>query len=418
MNKPNLLYLTPITPDPGSVGLAIRAYNNLLALSSTYSIYLLVMPPSARDLPLHPSLVALCKKVIRLPLHPIKDFFPFLRLVRAHYGIPFLSCSPSLPAEMVTLSQRRIKAAARVYTGISFEVIHVFRIYMYPYARSFYIKNRHCVFQIDLDDIESSTRWDFRNLFLINKKKAMARRMEQEAKKYETLETNWLALFDRILVCSKSDREKILQRYGCNRVEVVPNIAGVKKIRREEKGSRPFTFIFIGNFLYYPNIDGLTFFCRRILPIMRDRVSHAFTVKVVGRGIPWKVTKHLSAIKEVDIAGPLHDTESCYREADAAIVPIRAGGGTRIKALEAIAYRLPVVSTTKGMEGLDFYHRTHVLLGDTPSSFAEHCCQIMTCPGLRQQLVENAFSRLHELYTLDRIKRVLCGNPHEFAQRP
>jgi glycosyltransferase involved in cell wall biosynthesis len=140
-------------------------------------------------------------------------------------------------------------------------------------------------------------------------------------------------------------------------------------------------------------------------------------VKVVGKGIPWKLTKHLSVMKEVDIAGPLRDMESCYREADAAIVPIRAGGGTRIKALEAIAYGLPVVSTTKGMEGLDFYNQIHVLLGDTPSSFAEHCCQVMTRPGLRQQLVENAFSRLHELYTLDRVRQVLCGNPHAFAQR-
>jgi glycosyltransferase involved in cell wall biosynthesis len=319
--------------------------------------------------------------------------------------------------EMNTLSLRRIKAAARIYEGISFEVIHVFRLYMYPYARCFHTENRHCVFQLDLDDIESLTRRDFRNLFLINKKKVMARQMEKEAKKYETLERNWLAHFDRIFVSSTSDRERIIQRYGCNWVEVVPNIVRVNETRREGKGSRPFTFVFIGNFLYYPNLDGLTFFCQRILPIIRNRVSTAFTVKVVGRGIPWKLTEQLSVMKEVDIAGPLRDTESCYREADAAIVPIRAGGGTRIKALEAIAYRLPVISTTKGMEGLDFYNQIHVLLGDTPSSFAEHCCQVMTRPGLRQQLVEKAFSRLHELYTLDRVRQVLCGNPHAFTQR-
>jgi glycosyltransferase involved in cell wall biosynthesis len=417
MNKPNLLYLTPITPDPGSPGLAIRAYHNLLALSSTYSIYLLVIPTFVTDLALHPSLIGLCEKIIRLPLHPIKDFSLCLRLVLAKYRIPFRFHCPSLPMEMNTVSLRRIKAAARIYQGISFQVIHVFRLYMYPYASFFRTENRHCVFQLDLDDIESLTRWDLRNLFLINKNKVKARQMEQEAKKYETLERNWLPHFDRIFACSMSDREKIIQRYRCNSVEVLPNIVRVTKTRREEERSRPFTFVFVGNFLYYPNLDGLTFFCHQILPIIRNRVSTAFTVKVVGRGIPWKLTERLSVMKEVDIAGPLRDTQSCYREADAAIVPIRAGGGTRIKALEAIAYRLPVVSTTKGVEGLDFYSQIHVLLGDTPSSFAEHCCQVMSRPDLRQHLVENAFSRFNELYTLDRIRQVLCGNSHAFAQR-
>jgi glycosyltransferase involved in cell wall biosynthesis len=88
----------------------------------------------------------------------------------------------------------------------------------------------------------------------------MARQMEQEAKKYETLERDWLAHFDRIFVCSTSDREKIIQGYGCNWVEVVPNIVRVNKTCREGKESRPFTFVFIGNFLYYPNLDGLGFY--------------------------------------------------------------------------------------------------------------------------------------------------------------
>ena len=416
MSKPNLLYLSPITPAPEGVGLAMRAYHNLLALSSAYSIFLLVVPISIRDLSLHPSLSALCEKIVRLPLHPIKDSFLLIRLFLANYGIRFNSDSSSVPTEMSFLSPRRIRTAVRFYQGISFDAIHVFRLYLYPYARSFHTKNQNAVFQIDLDDVESLTRWDLRNLSLLNRDNVMARQMEQEAKKYERLEQEWLPHFDRIFVCSISDRENIKRRYGCNGVEVVPNIVRVTKTRREEKGSRPFRFVFIGNFLYYPNLDGLTYFCEQILPILRHRVSNPFTIKVVGKSIPRKLTAYLSTLKEMEICGPVPNTEYCYREADAAIVPIRAGGGTRIKALEAIAYGLPVVSTTKGMEGLEFHNKTHVLLGDTASSFAEHCCQVMTRPGLRQELAENAFSRLHELYTLDRIRPVLCENPRTSAR--
>jgi glycosyltransferase involved in cell wall biosynthesis len=418
MSRPNLLYLTPITPAPEGVGLAMRAYHNLLALSSAYSIFLLVVPTSIPDLPLHPSLRTLCERIVRLPLHPVKDFLLLLSLLLSKFGIPFPFGLLSLPIEMKTLSQRRMKAAAHIYGAIPFEVIHVFRLYMYPCARLFLGKNRHNVLQLDLDDIESLTRWDLHNLLLLNGETAMARRMEEEAKRYEEMEREWLTDFDRIFVCSASDREKISLRHGCDQVEVVPNIVRVTEPCSEEKKTWPFTFLFIANFAYYPNLDGLTFFCDQVLPMIRNRVSTAFTIKVVGRGIPRKLTAYLSTIAEIDIAGPVSDTERCYREAHAAIIPIRAGGGTRIKVLEAMAYRLPVVSTTKGVEGLELLHQVHVLLGDTSSAFAEHCCHVMTLPDLRRQLVENASARFYELYTLDRVRQVLCGNQYTSHQTP
>ena len=139
---------------------------------------------------------------------------------------------------------------------------------------------------------------------------------------------------------------------------------------RKEKNTpgSPFTFIFVGSLGYYPNADGILFFADRVLPLLRAKSPLPFVVRVVGKGLSAKQSARLAAIPEVEIAGWVEDVSSCYKGSDAAIIPIRAGGGTRIKALEAFAHGVPVVSTSLGLEGLPVEDETHVLVGDSEDS--------------------------------------------------
>lgn len=306
-----------------------------------------------------------------------------------------------------------MKCAAKACAATNFDVIHVFRLYMIPYAHLFLNGRFSGTRQLDLDDIESFTRRNLSELYLINRNEAMALQMAHEAETCEHIENHALPQFDRIFVCSTVDRERISRQYGSTRVEVVPNIVQVPELRQQDHRAGCFTFLLCGSFWYYPNVDALAYFCNEILPVMRRYAQKEFSVRVIGYAIPRRLAANLSSIPEVKVVGRVPNVTSFYERAHAAVIPLRAGGGTRIKALEAFAHRIPVVSTSKGVEGLAVDHGKHALLADTTSSFAEQCCRLMMHPELGKTLSDSAFSLVNTYYNLGVIKEVLCEPKHE-----
>jgi imidazole glycerol phosphate synthase subunit HisF len=123
---------------------------------------------------------------------------------------------------------------------------------------------------------------------------------------------------------------------------------------------------------------------------------------------PKRFAYYLSKFPEVDLIGPVVDTGAIYEYADAVVIPIRAGGGTRIKALEAFAYRKPVISTSIGVEGIPVNHEQHILIGDTAEDFAGQCVRIMFDSSIAKNLVENSFYLVQSSYTLEVIRERLC----------
>jgi len=301
-----------------------------------------------------------------------------------------------------------MKAVAQVYRGIDFKVIHVHRLYMLPYANLFMNQAFLGISQLDLDEIESLTRRSLSQLYLVNENKRMAHQLSYEANLYEEIERKFLTRFVRIFVCSDVDRPAISNQYGCDQIEVVPNVYQVPRITQQKSPPPPFTFLFVGYFGYYPNLDGLIFLCEQILPMIRQNADTAFLIKVVGRGIPKKLAERFSTLSEIELFGSVRSVTSFYLASHAALVPIRAGGGTRIKVLEAFAYRIPVVSTPKGVEGLAVSHEKHILVGSTAELFALQCCRLMTNSELRKEISQSAFSLLNKDYILDAVKQVVC----------
>src|SRR5206468_6318328 len=98
----------------------------------------------------------------------------------------------------------------------------------------------------------------------------------------------------------------------------------------------------------------------------------------------------LATIAEVEVLGAVSSIADCYASAHATIVPIRAGGGTRIKILEAFAYRRPVVTTTVGSEGIEARPEQNILIGDTPADFARQCARLIVSPDLCGRLAGRA----------------------------
>lgn len=173
--------------------------------------------------------------------------------------------------------------------------------------------------------------------------------------------------------------------------------------------------MFLGNLNYYPNQDAISFFMEQVLPKFQQQTAHSIRLDVAGSGA-WEGIHKYQANQNFRHVGFVPDVIAAYQDADAVVVPLRAGGGTRIKVLEAFSYRRPVVSTTIGIEGLEVEDGTHVLVADTPDDFAKQCLQLLEKPQLVSTLTDNAHACLLERYTpkiLDeRLNHLMMASPH------
>jgi glycosyltransferase involved in cell wall biosynthesis len=135
-----------------------------------------------------------------------------------------------------------------------------------------------------------------------------------------------------------------------------------------------------------------------------------FELQIIGEGrlIPRKLSKRLARIPEIVLHRKVDNVVPYYQQADAAIVPLRAGAGTRLKILEAFAWQVPVVSTSIGIEGLEATHGQHALIADTPPDFARQCARLMAEPSLRDNLVKNGLSLVKSKYSPARLTDILC----------
>ncbi|MEI6102534.1 MAG: glycosyltransferase family 4 protein [Methanothrix sp.] len=399
MSKPKLLFVTPVPPCITGPGISIRAYNNLRALSIEYEIYLLIIKVSGFRKPaLGPEVLEMCHDIVVYTINPLEYF------LKKGISIVFW---PRKPRELLFLTGNRLTKINQSFLGIHFDMIHVFRLYMVPYVKDMLELNSGQYLQLDLDDIESITRKRLSKLYELNGEGRVSKRVDLESSQYEEMERAQLPLFDQVCVCSEGDKHKIYEKYKYYRVKVVPNIIDIPNSRGRERKTTLFKFLFVGSLGYYPNRDAAIYFCDQILPIIRKHAPMAFSFKIVGMNVPKKFASYLSKIPEVDLIGPVVDTGPIYEYSDAVVIPIRAGGGTRIKALEAFAYRKPVISTSVGVEGIPVNHEQHVLIGDTAEDFARQCIRLMLDSSIGRNLVENSFSLIQSSYNFEVIRERL-----------
>ena len=142
--------------------------------------------------------------------------------------------------------------------------------------------------------------------------------------------------------------------------------------------------LFTGLMSYYPNQHGILRFTERVLPLVRARVPYA-RLRIVGAN-PSAAVRALAS-DHVEVTGRVPDVRPAYARADVSVVPLWIGGGTRVKALEAFAMGVPVVSTPLGCEGLDVRDGRSVLIGRTDEELADAIVALMTRPALRSALV-------------------------------
>jgi polysaccharide biosynthesis protein PslH len=186
--------------------------------------------------------------------------------------------------------------------------------------------------------------------------------------------------FDHVVAVSEEDAAVFRREYGVQRVSSVPT--GVDTDFFRPSGvvtQRPSSIVFTGSMDWMPNEDGMEHFVAEILPRIEQAVPEV-TVTIVGRNPTARVKALAEGRPSITVTGTVPDVRPFLESAAVVVVPLRIGGGTRIKIYEAMGMERAVVSTTIGAEGLDVTDGEHIVLADDPKAFADAVIALLRAP--------------------------------------
>lgn len=302
----------------------------------------------------------------------------------AVYGIP------GVPMES-RLAQARERSTAEVRGRVGREI---YDLVWYNRERTWLIARDEIAAPavIDIDDLEDLmiSRW------LDLGRDEQGGVLTESVRARMTADIDWWRAVHRqaaeqatvLAFASEADRRRVV----CPKSVVLPNTYdGIAPLDPRPDGRRSPVILFQGSLGWPPNEDAAVWLVEEIAPRIRQQLPD---LQVVLPGPAYARVKALATEAGVAVPGAVPSMTPYLRDADLVVVPLRVGGGTRIKILEAFAHRVPVVATSIGAEGLDAEPGRHLELADDPDVIAQRCVTLLRSSAARERLAENA----HELY--------------------
>ena len=204
-------------------------------------------------------------------------------------------------------------------------------------------------------------------------------------------EASALRRFDGLLTVSEADRDTFARLYPFDvrgPMHVVATGVDTEYFAPAAQASGR-DLVFTGSMDWLPNEDAMLFFCRDVLPLIRARVP-GVRLSIVGRAPTPAVQRLADGDAGITVTGRVDDVRPYVRDAAVYVVPLRIGGGTRLKIFEAMAMGKAVVSTTIGAEGLDVKDGTDVMIADEPDAFATTVVDLLRDPSRRNAIGDAA----------------------------
>lgn len=222
--------------------------------------------------------------------------------------------------------------------------------------------------------------------------------------KLKAFEHKWVRRFPVCMAVSDQDAARLRVVSPGTRVCVVPNGVDVRAFAGRDGLREADTLLFFGSLSYGPNVDGLVWFSQQIWPLLL-KARPALKLEVVGLNPPPRVLA-LQRQTGVHVIGFVPDIRHKLWSATMSVVPLRVGGGTRLKILESLAASCPVVSTTVGADGLDLQDGEHLLLADTPADFANAVFALLADRDLAQKVAQVGRQQVERKYDWRQIARL------------
>ncbi len=381
----NILFLTQIVPFPPDAGPRVKTWHVLRALAGYgYSVTLVsfVRPEEVQYLS---ALEKVCKTVHAVPIRRS-------RLADAGYmirsyltGRPFLVERDDLPSMQDLVNDL-------VQRG-EYDCIHADQLTMVQFAlrgaKSANSKQPKVIFDAHnatwtiVERMQGNARWFLKPILGV------------EAKRVKRYEGELLKQVDHVLAVTEVDRVGLEEAWKSTRtmprerlapIMVVPIATDTQQLQpiRRKRDSK--NIVTLGTLHYPPNADGIRWFFNEAFPLIRERVPDA-TLTIIGRNPPQDFLEFAARNpNDVRITGYVPELPPYLEQSALMVVPVRAGGGMRVRILEAFAYAMPVVTTTVGLEGIHAEPGRDVLVADTAIDFADHVIKLLNDTGLQATL--------------------------------
>jgi glycosyltransferase involved in cell wall biosynthesis len=219
----------------------------------------------------------------------------------------------------------------------------------------------------------------------------------------------------RVVAVSEQDARTMQELFGVTRVTAIPTGVDIEGLTPPDPPpDQTIDLVFVGSMDWLPNVDGIQWFVREVLPLIR-RQRPECSVAIVGRTPPSSIAALGRGDERIRVTGTVPDIRPFLWSAAVSIVPLRIGGGTRLKVYEAMAARVPVVSTTVGAEGLEVRHPDDIRLADSPEAFAAACSELLANAGLRRHQAATAWDMVAARFSWEHVagcfERVLDEAP-------
>lgn len=235
-----------------------------------------------------------------------------------------------------------------------------------------------------------------------------------EARKMAEYERTTIERFHHVIAVSGHDLEQMQTMDPSCSITVVPTGVDTEKYTVAPPSTAdPPKIVFLGSMDWEPNIDAVVYFCREIFPQIRAQFPAAI-FQIVGRN-PHARVRELAS-DAVEVTGTVPEVRAYLRAATVVVVPLRAGGGTRLKIFEAMATGKAVVSTSIGAEGLDVENGRDLILADDARTFAEAVILLFSNAGLRRHY-EEAATKLAAQYDWSKIALQFASALEEACRR-
>lgn len=230
---------------------------------------------------------------------------------------------------------------------------------------------------------------------------------KSEWKKYRNHEIENCEKFTACLTTSQRDAEILQGRSAKIKCHVIPNGVDSEFFKPSNIHVDPNMILFTGTISYYPNTEGVLWFHKTIWPLLKQLKPEA-TFCVAGKAPPVEIQNLAKSDKNIVVTGAVDDMRDYYGKAAVVVVPLRVGGGTRLKILEGMAMQKAIVSTTVGAEGIDHADGKNILLRDTPEAFANAVADVMNDHDLRCRLEYGGRKLVEEKYDWTAVGSSLC----------
>jgi sugar transferase (PEP-CTERM/EpsH1 system associated) len=379
-----VLHFAPRVCWPLDTGAKLRNFHLARVLAERASITLLAFAGSEphRDGP------GFYDRVITVPRD---SGYSFSKIVRGAFG--------RTPLPILNYTTEAMKQAlARALDEFEFDLVQIESIHLMEYLQIIGAARNRPKVICDWHNVESELMQRYSEREKNPLHRAYASRTARKMGEFERRAMNE---FDAHVVVSERDAEQLRRVNPAARIFVIENGVDVAHYsgRQAESAALAATsrrILFVGSMDYHANCDAVVDFAREVWPLVRERRPElVFTI--VGRD-PSAAVRELALIPGVEVTGTVDDVRPFYREATAAVVPLKTGGGSRLKILEAMAAGVPVISTRLGAEGIDVKDRENVLLAETANEFRDAITEIIDDHELRDKLLKTGRALVNERY--------------------